>query len=139
GYGQVSVYFFFSSRRRHTRCLSDRSSDVCSSDLRDARSSDLCLCAYDSDPYLKDIDRTIWRLFQNSVDLNDRTEAEKWCTIGRQRVPNNFRFTECKLWLFSLAGFKPSPDSVWAVYKEFVDRSPANVKEFSKLKGGMLA
>src|SRR5262245_20048512 len=25
-------YFFFSSRRRHTRCLSDWSSDVCSSD-----------------------------------------------------------------------------------------------------------
>src|SRR5205814_6938456 len=28
--------FFFSSRRRHTRCLSDWSSDVCSSDLDDA-------------------------------------------------------------------------------------------------------
>src|SRR5438045_4784339 len=28
-----SIYFFFSSRRRHTRCLSDWSSDVCSSDL----------------------------------------------------------------------------------------------------------
>src|SRR5262245_63717826 len=27
------VRFFFSSRRRHTRCLSDWSSDVCSSDL----------------------------------------------------------------------------------------------------------
>src|SRR5437899_11526142 len=27
--------FFFSSRRRHTRCLSDWSSDVCSSDLDD--------------------------------------------------------------------------------------------------------
>src|SRR5205814_3709766 len=27
--------FFFSSRRRHTRCLSDWSSDVCSSDLID--------------------------------------------------------------------------------------------------------
>src|SRR5205814_3644331 len=26
--------FFFSSSRRHTRCLSDWSSDVCSSDLR---------------------------------------------------------------------------------------------------------
>src|SRR5438045_9782345 len=26
-------FFFFSSRRRHTRCLSDLSSDVCSSDL----------------------------------------------------------------------------------------------------------
>src|SRR5262245_3866076 len=26
------LFFFFSSRRRHTRCLSDWSSDVCSSD-----------------------------------------------------------------------------------------------------------
>src|SRR5262245_63420522 len=29
----VQLFFFFSSRRRHTRCLSDWSSDVCSSDL----------------------------------------------------------------------------------------------------------
>src|SRR5205814_2395733 len=29
----MSIFFFFSSRRRHTRCLSDWSSDVCSSDL----------------------------------------------------------------------------------------------------------
>src|SRR5215475_7196968 len=28
------AYFFFSSRRRHTRCSRDWSSDVCSSDLR---------------------------------------------------------------------------------------------------------
>src|SRR5438045_5184723 len=28
------LVFFFSSRRRHTRCLSDWSSDVCSSDLK---------------------------------------------------------------------------------------------------------
>src|SRR5947199_10160083 len=30
------IAFFFSSRRQHTRCLSDWSSDVCSSDLRPA-------------------------------------------------------------------------------------------------------
>src|SRR5258705_6318237 len=30
----VTALFFFSSRRRHTRCLSDWSSDVCSSDLK---------------------------------------------------------------------------------------------------------
>src|SRR5947199_7549055 len=29
----LSFCFFFSSSRRHTRCLSDWSSDVCSSDL----------------------------------------------------------------------------------------------------------
>src|ERR1039458_9376273 len=32
----VRNVFFFSSRRRHTRCLSDWSSDVCSSDLFDS-------------------------------------------------------------------------------------------------------
>src|SRR5437899_7611201 len=31
--------FFFSSRRRHTRCLSDWSSDVCSSDLSSSASA----------------------------------------------------------------------------------------------------
>src|SRR5205809_3309740 len=30
-------FFFFSSRRRHTRCSRDWSSDVCSSDLYEAR------------------------------------------------------------------------------------------------------
>src|SRR5262245_66655775 len=33
------VFFFFSSRRRHTRCLSDWSSDVCSSDLHGTKRS----------------------------------------------------------------------------------------------------
>src|SRR5438105_12690824 len=31
---QLYIYFFFSSRRRHTRSTRDWSSDVCSSDLR---------------------------------------------------------------------------------------------------------
>src|SRR2546429_6631959 len=31
---RVSIPFFFSSRRRHTRCSRDWSSDVCSSDLQ---------------------------------------------------------------------------------------------------------
>src|SRR5207247_4297347 len=35
----VLFFFFFSSRRRHTRSTRDWSSDVCSSDLRDARRS----------------------------------------------------------------------------------------------------
>src|SRR5687768_18336337 len=29
----LAIFFFFSSRRRHTRCSRDWSSDVCSSDL----------------------------------------------------------------------------------------------------------
>src|SRR5258705_8825009 len=33
----LNYFFFFSSRRRHTRCLSDWSSDVCSSDLLETK------------------------------------------------------------------------------------------------------
>src|SRR3989449_6271422 len=32
----ILVFFFFSSRRRHTRCSRDWSSDVCSSDLHES-------------------------------------------------------------------------------------------------------
>src|SRR5204863_1385202 len=34
------LFFFFSSRRRHTRSLRDWSSDVCSSDLQNQRRGD---------------------------------------------------------------------------------------------------
>src|SRR2546426_7667624 len=34
-----TIYFFFSSRRRHTRLQGDWSSDVCSSDLRSSPAS----------------------------------------------------------------------------------------------------
>src|SRR2546422_8450314 len=36
-YGEQKYFFFFSSRRRHTRCSRDWSSDVCSSDLKAKR------------------------------------------------------------------------------------------------------
>src|SRR2546429_7097798 len=37
------LFFFFSSRRRHTRCSRDWSSDVCSSDLTDGDALDQSL------------------------------------------------------------------------------------------------
>jgi len=93
---------------------------------------------YDSDPYLKDVHKTIWRLFQNSIELNNPTEATKWCNVGFQRFPDNFRFTECRLWLYDLPGQKVSADSVWKAYKDYVDKSPPQAKKFNELKGGML-
>src|SRR5258705_13830478 len=41
--------FFFSSRRRHTRCLSDWSSDVCSSDLASSRCYASPSCCMDAE------------------------------------------------------------------------------------------
>jgi len=95
--------------------------------------------AYKADPYLTDVDKTILRLFLASLDLGIRPEAERWCTEGRTRFPQSYRFTECKLWLYALpAPTPPNMAEVWKTYDEYVAASPANVQEFDKLKGKMM-
>jgi serine/threonine-protein kinase len=95
--------------------------------------------AYRTDPYLMDADRTILRLFFASLDMGARTEADKWCNEGRSRFPQNYLFTECRLWLYALpAPVKPDMREVWATYDKYIEMSPANVQEFDKLKGKMI-
>src|SRR5258705_3133775 len=68
------------SRRRHTRCLSDWSSDVCSSDLIPRQGSDLSvafatsLCANGGDLLHERIVQSVWR----GMALGQRP-----CQIGR--------------------------------------------------------
>ncbi|MBV6523075.1 MAG: Serine/threonine-protein kinase PknD [Gemmatimonadaceae bacterium] len=95
--------------------------------------------AYESDPYLTDADRTLYRLSIASLDLGSRVEAEKWCAIGKQRFPTNFRFDECRVWLFAMLGQKPAPDSIWAAVDAYVKASPTNLTDFNRHKGGMIA
>ena len=95
--------------------------------------------AYEADPYLTDIDRTIWRRFQGSLDLGNRDEAIKACNLGRRRFPENFRFAECQLWLHAMiAPTKPAPADIWRDYSQFVERSPKNVRAFHEQKGRMM-
>jgi serine/threonine-protein kinase len=95
--------------------------------------------AYNTDPYLANIELTIHRLVLVSLDQKDRVEAEKWCNTGRSRFPEHYRFTECKLWLYALpASTKPDMREVWKTYDDYVKVSPQNVQEFDKLKGKMM-
>src|SRR5215813_2071637 len=52
-------FFFFSSRRRHTRCGRDWSSDVCSSDLKLAKVGPLSDAAIESDLPLEQYKQTV--------------------------------------------------------------------------------
>src|SRR5438046_5086644 len=51
------IFFFFSSRRRHTRLVSDWSSDVCSSDLTGQRAAQRGGIAKEFRPALRVVDR----------------------------------------------------------------------------------
>ncbi len=80
----------------------------------------------------------MWRLFQASLDLEDRTEATHWCEEGRRRFPEYFRFAECQIWLFALKGVPPDIPKAWSLLEEFVRLSPPNMRASQQLYGQML-
>ena len=97
--------------------------------------------AYKADPYLTDANKTVWRLFQASMDLDLTTETNKWCDEGARRFPADYRFSECRLWMLMLRGLQPKPtaDQVWKAYDAFIDANKVDQPEFAKRKGMMLA
>ena len=96
------------------------------------------LKAYEADPYLTSAKQTVWRLFQASLDLEDRQESTHWCNEGRRRFPEYNRFTECQLWLFALKGVPPDIPKAWQLVDEYERLSPPNQRTFQRLTGQML-
>src|SRR5437867_10997506 len=75
------MFFFFSSRRRHTRSYGDWSSDVCSSDLVIFRASDLPRKRLSS-ARASTLPRKITVTCEMSVNVNVLRSA-RWNKIGR--------------------------------------------------------
>jgi eukaryotic-like serine/threonine-protein kinase len=96
------------------------------------------LRAYEADPYLRDANKTIWRLFQSSLDLEDAVESAHWCDEGKRRFPEDPRFAECQLWMFALKDHKPDVPQAWKVLEEYVRLSPPQQRDFLRLRGQML-
>jgi serine/threonine-protein kinase len=97
--------------------------------------------AYRADPYLADANKTVWRLFQASIDLDQAQESKNWCDEGARRFPTDYRFSECRLWLLVLRNQDPPPTAaqVWKAYDAFVASDKVDKPEFAKRKGQMLA
>jgi hypothetical protein len=97
--------------------------------------------AYTADPYLTDANKTVWRLFQTSVDLNTPQQAKQWCDEGARRFPTDYRFVECRLWLLTLDGQDTAPTAakIWAANDRFVASDKVDKPEFAKKKGMMIS
>src|ERR1035438_10696254 len=87
----VHVFFFFSSRRRHTRCLSDWSSDVCSSDLA-LRAKVETVLGTEEAPSKNRGKRNNTEVFMGSVYVlyfrRNRTRERRW---AKPKVPRSTR------------------------------------------------
>ncbi len=93
--------------------------------------------AYEADPYLSNVDRTIWRLFTSSLDLDEAVEATRWCEEGRRRFPDDPRFVECQIRVFALRGQTPDVPKLWRLVDEYVEKSAENLREFRRKRAGM--
>lgn len=66
--------------------------------------------AYDEDAYLDVADEVVSRLFNGNYDLEQFTQARRWCQEGAKRFPADYRFTECQLLLMTTPEVAPDPD-----------------------------
>jgi hypothetical protein len=97
--------------------------------------------AYTTDPYLSDANKTLWRLFSSSLDLESPAQAKKWCAEGAARFPEDFRFFECRLWLLTLRNQDPKPtaDAIWKAYRDYAQANKLDKPEYVQKRGGMIA
>jgi serine/threonine-protein kinase len=93
--------------------------------------------AYEADPYLSNVDRTIWRLFTSSLDLDEAVEATRWCEEGQRRFPDDPRFVECQIRVSALRGQRPDVSRLWQLVEEYVEKSPERLREFRRKRAGM--
>jgi TolB-like protein len=71
--------------------------------------------AYDQDPFMEQVEYTVFRLFEYSFALRQDDAAAHWCTEGGQRW-EGAEFDDCRLALAAWSDAYPlNTDSAWAV------------------------
>jgi len=90
--------------------------------------------AYEEDTYLRNTDLVIWRLFTCSTDLEQYSDARRWCNEGVRRFPANYRFVQCRLWLMKPPSGKPDISRAWRLVDSVAALAPAGVREFHRRK-----
>ena len=82
--------------------------------------------AYEEDAYLTGADRVLWRLYATSYDLEQFTDAARWCDEGERRFPSNPQFVRCRLWLFTTPARAPDVAEAWREAATLRALTPAN-------------
>ena len=86
--------------------------------------------AYEQDAYLAVARDLLWRLFIGSYDLEQFTQATRWCEEGIRRFPTYYRSTECQLWLMTTDAVDPNPGEAWRLYARIDTVTPGPVRDF---------
>lgn len=100
--------------------------------------------AYEADAYLEAADAILWRLYSGNYNLENWTEAERWCRVGADRFARNPEFAYCQLQLMIAPTGRPDVDRAWNLAARVDSLSPPQTREYERLNalltvGGVLA
>lgn len=93
--------------------------------------------ALHEDAYLSNADVILYRLFTVSYDLEQQSQAKRWCDEGARRFSENWRFTECQLVLLTMAPSEPDVDRAWELADRWVNLSSELERSITRKKAQM--
>jgi TolB-like protein len=91
--------------------------------------------AYRYDAYLESADLVLWRLFTGLLDLQDFTEAKKFCDEGHRRFDQDFRFVSCQLRLMTVPAGKVNIADAWSTFDQLESVLPEPRRAFETVRG----
>ncbi len=86
--------------------------------------------AYEQDAYLSVASEVLSRLFFGSYDLEQFSQATRWCLEGARRFPGDFRFAECRLWLMTTDRAQVDVPAAWRLLTQVDSLTPGPRKAF---------
>jgi TolB-like protein len=94
--------------------------------------------AYEEDAYLRDADRILGRLFWAHYDLEQFRDARTWCEEGGRRFPEDYFFTQCRLWLQIAPSEPPDVDLAWQLQQRLTEQAPETQRPYEERLGYLL-
>lgn len=91
--------------------------------------------AYEEDAYLENADLVVDRIFSAAYNLEQFTEARRWCEIGARRFPASHRFAMCELKLMATPMEAADVDRAWNVLSRLEHLAPEYQSENDRIEG----
>lgn len=95
--------------------------------------------AYEEDAYLEFADAVLWRLFNASLDLEQFSQADRWCREGKARFPNNDRFAWCELMMMVTPFQAPDVQRAWELVALIDTLTPEQFRDYQQANARIFA
>jgi len=94
--------------------------------------------AYEEDAYLDEAADILWRLFAGSYDLELHAQARKACEEGGRRFPDDYRFTDCQLWVMTTEARAVDVPAAWRLLAALDTLPPPQARRSERYEGMIL-